>query len=325
MPVAATRIDVHHHMVPGPYAQWLRDMGVKPGGVEVPEWTSQKSLKFMNRMNVQTAILSVSTPGVWLGEQSQATRWATWLNDSAAHTVRMNPRRFGFFATLPLPDVDAAITEAQRCLDDLTADGILLFSNTDGHYLGDPCFRPLMEFLNDRHAVVFIHPADLPAVPVPGVAPFAADLPMDVTRTALSLITSGSLETFENIRFILAYAGGLLPFIGYRVLLAQLQNESRTSQMLAYLHRRRQLPERVKILQRFYYDLALSSTSATLPGLLDVAGDRRVLFGTDFPFAPTPAVRMMADQYDQYELSLYQRQNIDYRNAYSLFPRLAAA
>lgn len=325
MPVAPTRIDVHHHMVPGPYAQWLRDNGVKPGGVEIPEWTSLKSLKFMNRMNVQTAILSVSTPGVWLGDQAQATYWAAWLNDSAAHTVRMNPKRFGFFATLPLPDIDASIAEATRCFEDLNADGVTLLSNTDGCYLGDPHFRPLLEFLDARHAVVFIHPADLPAAPVPGVPAFAADLPMDVTRTALSLITSGALDTFENIRFILAYAGGLLPFIGYRVLLAQLQHESRTAQMLAYVHRRRQLPERVKILQRFYYDLALSSTSATLPGLLDVAGERQVLFGTDFPFAPTPAVRMMVDQYDQYELSLYERQNIDYRNAYQLFPRLAGA
>ena len=319
------RVDVHHHIMPGPYAQWLRDNGVRPGGVEAPEWTSQKSLKLMNRMNVQTAILSVSTPGVWLGKQSEATYWATWLNDTAAHTVRMNRKRFGFFATLPLPDIDAAITEAARCLDDLNADGIGLLSNTDGHYLGDPQFRPLLEFLNQRKAVVFIHPADLPAAPVPGVPAFAADHPLDITRTALSLITSGALDAFPDIEFILAYAGGFLPFIAYRVMLAQLDNESRTSQMLAYVQRRRQLPERVKILRRFYYDVALSSTSSALPALLNVADERKVLFGTDFPFAPTPVVRMLVDQYEQYDLSLYQRQNIDYRNSFALFPRLLPA
>lgn len=319
------RIDVHHHIVPGPYAQWLRDNGVRPGGVETPEWTSQKSLKLMNRMNVQTAILSVSTPGVWLGKQSEATYWAMWLNDAAAHTVRMNRKRFGFFATLPLPGIDAAINEAARCLDELNADGICLMSNTDGRYLGDPHFRPLLDFLNTRKAVVLVHPAELPAAPVPSVPAFAADHPADITRTALSLITSEALEAFPDIRFILAYAGGFLPFIAYRVLLAQLHNESRTSQMLAYVQRRKQLPERVRLLQRFYYDVALSSTSSALPGLLDVADERKVLFGTDFPFAPTAVVRMLIDQYEQYDLSLYQRQNIDYRNGYGLFPRLLPA
>ncbi len=319
-----TRIDVHHHMAPGAYAQWLRENGVKPGGLEIPEWTSQKSLKFMNRMGIRTAILSVSAPGTWLGDRAQSLYWARWLNEAAARICHINPNRFGYFATLPLPDIDAAIAEAEHCLDHLQADGVVLLSNTDGVYLGDPFYAPLLEYLNERKAVVLVHPADLPAAPLPEVPAYVADALLDTTRTALSLINADALDTYPQIRFILANAGGFLPFIAYRVLLAHLGQESRSSQMLAFLQRKRELPERVKLLQRFYYDLAMSSTSAAMPSILAVADERKIVFGTDFPFAPSAAVRMLLDQYENYDLKLHEHQNIDYRNCYSLFPRLAA-
>lgn len=311
-------------MVPGPYAQWLSEQGIRPGGVSIPEWTSQKSLKLMNRMGIRAAILSVSAPGAWLGDSERARYWARWLNENAARIAGNNPHRFGYLATLPLPDIDAAIAEAQHCFDELHADGVLLPTNVDGTYLGDPRFTPLLEYLDERKAVVLVHPADPPFAPLAQVPPYVADAMLETTRAALNLINHEALSTYPGIRFILGSAGGFLPFIAYRVLLASLERESATTQMLAFL-RRRELPQRLGILKAFYYDLAVSSGSSALASLLDVADERKVLFGTDFPFAPTDAVRFMVDQYDKYELTLYQRQSIDYRNSYSLFPRLTMA
>ena len=81
------------------------------------------------------------------------------------------PDRFGFFATLTLPDVDGAIAEATHALDVLHADGIILLANNAGIYLGDPQFDRLLAFLHERAAVVFIHPGELPADPVAASRP----------------------------------------------------------------------------------------------------------------------------------------------------------
>ncbi len=98
-----------------------------------------------------------------------------------------------------------------RSLETLLADGIVLLANSDGRYLGDPGFEPLLEFLHRRRAVVFIHPGDLPAPEVPGIPAFAADFLLDTTRTAISLVLSGAMERFSGIKFILAHAGGSSP------------------------------------------------------------------------------------------------------------------
>ena len=84
------------------------------------------------------------------------------VNEYSAEVVAARPERFGFFATLTLPDVEGALAEARYALDTLLADGIVLLANNDGRYLGDPGFEPLLEFLHHRRAVVFIHPGELP-------------------------------------------------------------------------------------------------------------------------------------------------------------------
>jgi len=61
-----------------------------------------------------------------------------------------HPTRFGAFATLPLPDVDAALEELKRALDTLKLDGVVLLSNYDGYYLGDLRFDILLSELNLR-------------------------------------------------------------------------------------------------------------------------------------------------------------------------------
>jgi hypothetical protein len=104
------------------------------------------------------------------------------------------PTRFGFFATLTLPDVAGAIAEAEHALDVLGADGIVLLSNSAGSYVYDPAFAPLHSYLHERQAVVFLHPGELPAEPAPGIPAFTADFLLDTVRAATGLVLSGALE-----------------------------------------------------------------------------------------------------------------------------------
>ncbi|MCX6499493.1 MAG: amidohydrolase family protein [Arthrobacter sp.] len=311
------RVDTHQHIVPPDYARWIHGKGIRPGGVGLPPWSERSALKFMDRHNVQTAILSLSTPGVYFGDASEARQRAREVNEYSAQVAAARPERFGFFATLTLPDLEGALAEARYGLDILHADGIVLLANNDGRYLGDPGFEPLLEFLHHRRAVVFVHPGELPAPPVPGIPGFTADFMLDTTRAAISLVLSGALEKYPGIKFILAHAGGFVPYIAYRILLTMLNDQDLAIGALAAL-----IDKNQSILRRFYYDVALSASPAALPSLLEVADPGRILYGTDFPFAPSPAIDILNMQYENYPLDPALRAAIDRGNAMALFPRL---
>lgn len=301
------RIDTHQHVVPPRYEEWLKEKGIRPGGVDVPDWSESAALEFMDGHGIQTGILSLSTPGVHFGDDREARRWAREINVLCADLQDRRPDRFGTFATLPMPDVDGAIEEAAYALDVLKADGIVLIANYEGHYLGDEKFVPLLEFLHEREAVVFVHPGELPAEPVPGIPTFTADFLLDTTRTAISLILSGAMQKYANIRFILAHAGGFVPYIAYRILLTMAKEG---------------LAPNLDVLKQFYYDIALSATPAALPSLLEVADPDHITYGSDFPFAPPIAVDFINGQYDKYPLDPALRAAIDRGNSEALFPRL---
>ncbi|GAA2795635.1 amidohydrolase family protein [Crossiella cryophila] len=320
----AHRIDTHQHVVPPRYAKWLADKGIRPGGIDLPTWSEPAALKFMDRHQIQTGILSLSTPGVHFGNTPEARRWAREVNEFCAALVARHPTRFGFFATLTLPDVQGALAEAQYALDDLHADGIVLLANNNGHYLGDPAFTPLLDFLHRRQTTVFIHPGELPADPVPGIPTFTADFLLDTTRTAISLILSGALKTYPGIKFILAHAGGFVPYIAYRILLTMLSKQTKPRQAWTLLDQKHQIPKHLAVLRQFHYDLALSASPATLPSLLEVADPTHITYGSDYPFAPAPAIRFLDGQFDQYPLEPGLRQAISRGNAETLFPRLRA-
>jgi predicted TIM-barrel fold metal-dependent hydrolase len=242
-----------------------------------------------------------------------------------AEVVAANPNRFGFFATLTLPDVEQAIKAADHAFDQLGADGVVLLANNDGRYLGDPGFEPLLRYLHERRAVVFIHPGELPAEPVPGIPSFTADFLLDTTRTAISLILSGTLERYAGIRFLLAHAGGFVPYIADRILLTMARTEPKIKQAGMLLNRERARRKHLDVMRRFYFDIALSSTRAALPSLLAVADPSHVLYGSDYPFAPAVGVKYMAAEYESQVLTPGLRADIDHNNARPLFPRLFEA
>jgi len=318
------RIDTHHHLVPPAYAELLNARGIEPGGIPLPKWTSAKSLRNMDRLGIRASVLSVSTPGAWVGDQTLVRGLARDLNEYTAGVLADDPTRFGFFATLTLPDVDGAIAEAEYAFNELNADGVVLIANTEGRYLHDPAFRPLLQYLNAQDAAVFVHPGELPAPPVDPIPTFAADFLLDTTRAAAGLLLTGALEEFSRIRWILAHAGGFLPYISYRVLLAMLRQEGRMAQAKAMLFRETEVPKRMDLLSRFWFDTALSSSPAAFPALLAVADPTRVLYGSDYPFAPARAIGFLNTVYEEQNIDPRLRSQIDHLNAEALFPRLTA-
>jgi len=306
-----SRVDTHHHVVPPEYATWLHAQGVRAGGLPIPEWDVTRALATMDRHGVATAILSVSTPGVHLGDDAEARSMARTVNDYAAQIVRDHPGRFGFFATLTLPDVDGALDEIDRAFDTLHAHGVILLANSRGAYLGDKAFNPVFDELQRRAAVVFVHPSILAGLDaIDGIPPFVADFLLDTTRAAVNLARSGTLERCPDVKIILAHAGGFVPYAAYRL-------APTASNRGDPLHG-------MSLLQRYYFDIALSSTPSALPSLLAFTRPDHITFGSDFPYAPDFAVDAMSSMYESYGIDDNARAHIDHRTAAALFPRLGA-
>jgi predicted TIM-barrel fold metal-dependent hydrolase len=146
-------IDVHHHFAPPFYVAETRDVVAA-----LVQWTVEKSLAEMDRYGVATAILSISTPGIWFGDVQAARTTARKCNEYAAQLIRDHPGRFGLFAAIPLPDTEGSLQEIAYALDVLKADGLGLLTSYGDKWPGDPVFHPVLEELNRRKAIVYIHP-----------------------------------------------------------------------------------------------------------------------------------------------------------------------
>jgi predicted TIM-barrel fold metal-dependent hydrolase len=274
-------------------------------------------LDLLSKTDSSTAILSLTAPGVQIAPLEEQPKLARSVNEAAAK-LRNESSKFGFFAALPsLLDTKAAIEEITYALDVLKADGITLFTRYgDGnYYLGHKLFRPIWEELNRRKAVVFIHPThplntDVwnPLLPQPII-----DYPHETARTAFDMISTNTKRDFPDCKIILSHAGGTLPIL-----------LSRASIGIAMISRGSKSNESViEDAKSFYYDLALSSSSHVLDTLLNHIPHDHILYGSDFPYAPSVTGEMFAKLLDEYKLSDETRAQIYYKNAQRLFPRLA--
>ena len=302
------RIDTHQHIVPPEYAAWLAKNGVLAGGLPIPQWSAEGALDLMESAGIATGILSVSTPGTHLGDDAEARAMARSVNEFAADVAQAHPGRFGFFATLTLPDVEGAIAEAAHALDTLGADGIVLLTNVRGVYLGDSSIDPLMEELNRRKAVVFVHPSELPTPPVPGIPPFVADFLLDTTRAGINMCRQGWMDRYPDVKIILSHGGGFIPYAAERI--ARMCSPDGI------------VANGIERLRRFYFDTALSSSPYALPSLLAFADPSRITFGSDWPYAPKSRSLHFAQLLDEFNLPTEARGAINRANAQKLFPRL---
>ncbi len=307
-------IDVHHHLAP---PAWVAEVSGRPLlNPASAKWTLTQSLEDMDRGGVAASVLSVTNPGLAFGDAAAARRLARACNDFTARIVRDHPTRFGMYASLPMPDVDGSLSEIAYAYDTLNADGIALFTSYADGWLGNPAYRPVMEELNRRRAVVHVHPTAAECCRslsyAPGLLPSVIEYGTDTSRAIAGVVMSGDAERFPNIRFIWSHAGGSMPFLAGRF-----ENGVRNM--------KDRFPEGVTpLLKKFFYDVAGAFNRGAMTSLLELVSPAQVLFGTDFPAAGAPSGAVAAALSS---LRLFQPTDLDavYRgNALKLFPRLKA-
>lgn len=309
------RVDTHHHFLPPDWIAAARDH--KPSGnwpSKVADWKPERSIEAMDEHGITAAIVSLGLPGVFWGDIGAARRWARSCNDFAATMRRERPLRFGFFATLPLPDVEASLTEVAYALDEAGADGVGMLTSYEDRWQGDPSFAPLYAELDRRGAAVFVHPT-VPACCrglFADVPPSTVEYLFDTTRAVVHLAFTGTLERYPRIRFIFSHAGGALP-----VAAARIAHIAEGSEKLAA-----RLPHGPgPLFEKLFFDIATSLSAPTFGALRAFTTPDRMLFGSDFPYV-SPADTVPA--LDALDVSDDERTAIAYRNALALFPRLSA-
>lgn len=300
------RIDIHHHILPPEYLKSLANIGITTvTNLPFPKWNPEHSLEYMNRQGIAIAINSISSPGIYFGDLEFTRNLAHLCNKYSASLIKKYPERFGGFATLPIPDFNASLQELEYALDTLKLDGVVMLTNFNGKYIGDPEFDNLFLELNRRETVVFIHPDIPPEEKLPNLKlpSSVLEFVFDTTRAIANLMHHGIFKKYPNIKFIFAHAGGTAPYIAWRITFGN--------------------KRLMKQFKELYYGTALTATGNVFQSILELVDPSHILFGSDFPFVHEIKIKEMIQGIKNYrEFNEQTRLAIEQENALFLFPRL---
>ncbi|KAI8683375.1 Amidohydro-rel domain-containing protein [Fusarium keratoplasticum] len=299
--VYSQRIDTHFHALPPAYLDALAAAGGDPSGYPTPEWSLDAAIKSMKSIDTALGILSVSSPGVSIAGTGGAARTlARTLNKDLGNYVSKSKHRakLGFFGVLPdFQDLNGTLTEIDYLYQEQRlCNGVTVFTSYGGKLLGHPDFAPIWARFQKYKALIFLHPSVLdvephligPAIPQPVI-----DYPLATTRAATDLVMAGRLQACPDIDIILSHAGGAVPYVGSRAINAlAIPSIAKVANV--------NLVQAKKDFARFYYDVALSTSAAQLDGLLDFAASDKILFGSDFPYAPQYGIDAVLLEYNKY-------------------------
>ena len=306
------RIDVHHHLASPRSVAMMQDHL----GALATAMNAERALEDMDKGGITTAINSIPAPPRHALENAEAgIAYARDNNEYLARLAIDHPGRFGLFAALPMPHVDATLKEIEYALDVLKADGVHLMTSYIDHWLGDELFQPVFDELNRQKALVYTHPhspycctAPLKEIVMPDAM---IEYGTDTTRAIANVVFSGTSRRSPDLKIIWSHAGGTMPFLIYRFL--------KTARIPVNAEK---LPQGVVAeLKRFYYDTAQASHAVLLTALRQVVGLSHAVFGSDYPWGASAAC--VGELQDAGVLRAEELRGIESGNILPLLPRFA--
>ena len=310
-------VDLHHHVIPDFYWEASNEDGNAAGGINPPRWSLDGDIAYLDEAEIDAAIASISTPGVHFGDDAAARKLAREVNEYLADLKRVRPDRYGAFAVLPLPDVEGALEEIAYAFDVLDLDGVSIFSNADGTYLGEARFDPLFAELQRRAAVVFVHPnaSPDPIAHTLGLPDSLLDYPVDTSRAVAKLHYSNTFARTPDIKYVFVHAGGTIPFLASRFAIVDEMN------VIPGAEERGAFAD---VVHRLHWDTASAFTDPVLHMLRSVTGLDNVLFGTDYPYPRDEiSIAGLRQLQETPELDDGERRDLLGGSAARLIPRLA--
>lgn len=306
--------DVHCHFLTERYVDALRKYDrINEDGFPVPEWNLDMQFSYMEKVGIDHAVLSLSTPHPHFGDNGFARELNRSINEEAAELKRQYPDKFSFAATLPLPDVDGALAEAKYAFECLGACGVKLASQSNGLYLGDERLNPLMEYLNEKSSVIILHPSRPQAVPegcfTSGPMPLLEFI-NDTTRAVVNLLAQGTLEKYPDVKVLVPHCGSFLPNIVDRLTgITKLLEQKGVGKAVNIQ----------KGLQSLYFDIAGDAFPRGICVLQTLADEDHILFGGDFPYTPAPMILKKREDMMNFGFTQEYLEKVCSENARKLF------
>ncbi len=278
-------VDLHSHFTTGGYLELLtRHNALMDELYPIPEWSPQALHDFTEQAGIGVSVLTSTAPQPHFGDEAESVAACRAMNDEISALAAASQGRILWCATLPLQSVSAAIAEAERALGTMGAAGVKLPTNACGLYLGAPELDPLMEALDKLKAVVILHPHR----PAPFNAELADGLPLamyeyhaETTRALARLFARNVPARYPGIRFVVPHAGAFLAMALPRM------------KAVHPIVRAKGLVEEIDWeanMKSLWFDLAGSANSASVRRLLEITTSDRILYGSDFPYAPANAL-----------------------------------
>ena len=282
-------IDVHSHLITSEFLKDLEEHNLlMDEGFPLPKYDVEAHLKWMDEVGIATSVLTLAAP------QPASRESIRQANEKAAQIKKEHPGRFLFCAALPLPDVDAAIEEAKYALDVLKTDGIKLATNARGQYLGVQELDTLFSLLNERYAVVILHPHRPEPVnkQVMQQTPLAMqEYLSETTRAVSNMISRNVLARYPNVKVVVPHCGAYLPLSVPRM--KSLTPVMQANKLVGDI-------DWEKNLSSLYYDLAGAHSPEVIRMLLTITTPDHLLYGSDYPYIAPQALIQSLQRMQQY-------------------------
>ena len=251
----------------------------------------------MDASGISVQVLSVAGPGADLVPGPAGIALARAYNDGLAEGCAAHPERLRGFAHLPMLAPEAAADELERTVKDLGFHGVLVNGATEGRFLDDPMYEPILARAEALDVPIYLHPG----IPVPAVrAAYFDGMPGNLSFTfalaawgwhaetaihTLRLVLSGALDRHPRLKIVIGHMGEALPFMLDRI------DETTAAEAKVRLQR----PVRQTLLEQVWITTSGFFTMVPFMAALMTFGADRILFSVDYPFASNARARAFLD------------------------------
>jgi predicted TIM-barrel fold metal-dependent hydrolase len=288
------KIDVFSHIMPPKYREALFKKA--PSNFYGSQWVDivptlfDLDLRFriMDKFEDYVQILTLASPPIEVAVGPRdAAELAKLANDELAELVMKYPYRFiAAVACLPMNDMNAALREADRAINDLNFRGVQIFTDINGKPLDSPEFTPLYEKMEFYGLPIWLHPhrqAWIPEYPTEDRSKYSLwdklGWPFETTIAMTRLVMSGVLERYPTLKIITHHAGGMVPYFASRI-----EEDFDFNEREGYDYKQHLRKPVLDYYRKFYNDTALYGNTAGLTCAYAFCGAEHLLFGTDMPY-----------------------------------------
>lgn len=292
------KLDIHTHIMPDKIPNWVKKFGygdfihleqrnckacMMKGDkvfrqVEDNCFDAVEREREMDATGVTVQVLSTIPVlfNYWAKPQD-GLETARFFNDHIADTVAKRPERFIGIGTVPLQDIELAIGEMERCVQELKMPGLEIGSNINGINLSDKRFFPFYKRAEELGCALFVHPWEMMGEGQMEKywLPWLVGMPAETSRAICSMIFGGVLQRFPQLRVAFAHGGGSFPFTigriehGFHVRpdLVAVDNPIKPRDYIG----------------KFWIDSLVHDAQA-LQYIVDLMGADKICLGSDYPF-----------------------------------------